>query len=61
MEVDQRMRDGVRTERNRLIQKMIAAKQQGGKTQQARPRGNRVYHCEDQHDVWNEEHAHHED
>jgi imidazolonepropionase-like amidohydrolase len=57
LEKDIQMRNNVRTERNRLIQKMLQAKQGGQKTQAPSPKKDRLYHCEDVFDVFAEEHA----
>ncbi|MEN0006183.1 MAG: amidohydrolase family protein [Bacteroidota bacterium] len=48
---DQKMREVLQQERNRLIQKMLTDKKNGGKTQ--RPKGRRQYehyHCDSLHD-----------
>lgn len=37
----------IRRERNRLIQKMLEVKKNGGKTQAAKPKKKRLYHCDD--------------
>ena len=44
---DEEMRKEIATERNRLIQKMLAVKAGGGKTQKAKPSKKRLYHCND--------------
>jgi imidazolonepropionase-like amidohydrolase len=47
---DKKMRESVAQERNRLIQKMLSAKKEGGKTQRAsRWRGGN-YHCDSEED-----------
>ncbi|MGB1241884.1 MAG: amidohydrolase family protein [Chitinophagales bacterium] len=37
----------IRRERNRLVQKMLNVKRNGGKTQAAKPKKKRLYHCDD--------------
>ncbi|MGB1206532.1 MAG: amidohydrolase family protein [Chitinophagales bacterium] len=44
---DEEMRKEVAAERNRLIQKMLAVKAGGGKTQKGKPSKKRLYHCND--------------
>lgn len=46
-EKDKAMRQAVQTERNRLIQKMLAVKKGGGATQKGKPEQQRLYHCGD--------------
>jgi imidazolonepropionase-like amidohydrolase len=48
---DQKMREAIQQERNRLIQKMLDTKKGGGKTQPARGRRQyEHYHCDSIHD-----------
>jgi len=49
-QADMEMQDNIRNERNRLIQKMIAAKNGGARTQPARSRDNKHYHCDTAYD-----------
>ena len=49
-EKDAQMRQSVGEERARLIQKMLAEKKKGGKTQPARGRQQHLYHCDDDED-----------
>lgn len=50
---DLRMRDEIKKERNRLIQKMLAVKKGGGKTQRPFGRRGSHYHCDDEEDEGN--------
>lgn len=47
LEKDKVLRQELAKERNRLIQKMIAFKKNGGKTQKPKPTKQRLYHCDD--------------
>ncbi len=51
---DIEIRKTVATERNRLIQKMLAVKKGGGKTRPARGRKFKNYHCDDAEDEMND-------
>ncbi|MCH8331704.1 MAG: amidohydrolase family protein [Bacteroidetes bacterium] len=44
---DQEMRDWMKKERNRLVQKMLDAKKSGDKTQKPIKKEERLYHCDD--------------
>ncbi len=46
-EKDAELRKAIAEERNRLIQKMIAAKNGGAKTQKPKEKHNHYYHCDD--------------
>ncbi len=48
MEQDKVRRESIATERTRLINKMLNAKEKGGKTQPVRKRERRDWHCEDE-------------
>jgi imidazolonepropionase-like amidohydrolase len=50
---DLKLRDDMNRERNRLIQKMLAVKKDGGRTEHPFTRRNREYHCEDDEDEGN--------
>lgn len=50
---DQELRKAIEHERHRLIQKMLAVKKGGGKTQTPRPQREHHYHCDDVHDEGN--------
>lgn len=50
MEEDVRLRESLHQERNALIQKMLDAKEGGAKTQPAKGRGQRHYHCDTEDD-----------
>jgi imidazolonepropionase-like amidohydrolase len=50
---DEALREAVAAERHRLIQKMLAVKKGGGKTQSPRPQREHHYHCDDVHDEGN--------
>ncbi|MEL6656725.1 MAG: amidohydrolase family protein [Bacteroidota bacterium] len=50
MDEDVQRREELQTERNALIQAMLKAKEGGAKTQQARGRGQRHYHCDTEDD-----------
>ncbi len=52
-EEDLKMRDEIKKERNRLIQKMLAVKKGGGKTQRPFGRRGHHYHCDDEEDEGN--------
>jgi len=56
-EKDAQMRTEIQTERNRLIQKMINAKNGGAVTKKVQPKKDKMWHCEDWEDVWGEEQA----
>ncbi len=49
-ELDKQLQVEIREERARLIQKMLAEKQNGGATQKAKGRWKHHYHCDDDHD-----------
>jgi adenine deaminase len=44
---DLELRQRISTERNRLVQKMLAEKKKGTPTQKAAPTQEEIYHCED--------------
>lgn len=46
-EENEQREEYVRRERNRLTQKMLDVKKKGGKTQAAKPKKKRLYHCDD--------------
>ncbi len=46
-EENEQREEYVRRERNRLVQKMLEVKKKGGKTQAAKPKKKRLYHCDD--------------
>jgi imidazolonepropionase-like amidohydrolase len=50
---DVKLRQEVAAERNRLIQKMLAVKKEGGKMQRPGGRPDRHYHCDDMEDEGN--------
>lgn len=50
MDADVKLREEVQAERNALIQAMLEAKDGGARTQQARGRGQRHYHCDTEDD-----------
>lgn len=50
---DEQMQKEISAERNRLIQKMLAAKKKGGKTQPAMGKHHHHYHCDDMDDEGN--------
>ena len=50
MEEDVTRRETLHEERNALIQKMLDAKADGAKTQPAKGRGQRHYHCDTEDD-----------
>ncbi|MEK7257815.1 MAG: amidohydrolase family protein, partial [Bacteroidota bacterium] len=52
-QVDVQLQAEVETERNRLIQKMLAVKKEGGETQKPSGRRTREYHCDDDEDEGN--------
>jgi len=53
---DLKKREAIAKERNRLIQKMISHKKEGGETESAKPKKQHMWHCDDV-----EEFHHHED
>lgn len=50
---DLKLREDVAAERNRLIQKMLAVKKEGGRTQRANWQRDRHYHCDSEEDEGN--------
>jgi imidazolonepropionase-like amidohydrolase len=52
-EEDLKMRDEIAAERNRLIQKMLKVKKDGGKTRKPSWKGQRHYHCDSDWDEGN--------
>jgi len=50
---DAEKRKALMAERNRLIQKMLQFKKDGGKTQKRGPKPEQHYHCDDVHDFCN--------
>jgi imidazolonepropionase-like amidohydrolase len=54
-EKDTQMQAEVRTERNRLIQKMLGAKKNGEVTQKPVFKKFEMVHCEDVEDIWHKE------
>lgn len=54
-EKDAKMRLEVQVERNRLIQKMMLAKAGGAETKKPDVKKEKIWHCEDVLDIWNEE------
>ncbi len=61
MEEDQKHRKAIKAERDRLIQKMLAVKKNGGKTQKPMPKQKKLYHCDDLGEEEHEDfyHEHH--
>lgn len=50
LEEDKALRETIREERARLVQKMLAEKKKGGKTQQGTGRHRHLYHCDHMED-----------
>ncbi len=50
---DLRLRDEIAAERNRLVQKMLSVKKDGGRTQRPSARRDRHYHCDSEEDEGN--------